>query len=143
MDLAMLIFTAVAFGAAARLVVLGNKDPSLWTGFYRPIRLLAMILPAFRGPAREAFEFGYESSRAVPAYDVIEQLSRMLHRQGIAHDYAGGLRVDDNGTIWWIEPDFGASRLTGWVESENPDHRRQVIDGLRAFLTRDLNLRLV
>jgi hypothetical protein len=35
------------------------------------------------------------------------------------------------------------NRITGWVESEHGAHRRQIIEGLRAFLVHDLKLRIV
>lgn len=141
-DLIMLGFAVIAFPPTVKLVLVGNRH-SLWTGLYRPVRPLAMLLPAFMGPPRTTFAIEYDAPRRVPAYDIVEALAARLARDGIAFDNAGGLRVEDNGATWWIEPDFSANRLTGWVEAGDAAHREQIIAGVREFLQRDCRLTLV
>jgi hypothetical protein len=37
---------------------------------------------------------------------------------------------------------LGASRVTGWVESDDRQSRDQIIDAIREFLVRDMRLQL-
>jgi hypothetical protein len=142
-DLMMLCWFFVALFGAAKLTTIGDFKRGIWTGYYRPIRLLAFFGPAFMQPERDDFIFDYASDTDMRSYDIVEQLASRLTQQGIAHDYAGGVRVEDQGALWWVEPEFGMNRITGWVESEHGAHRRQIIEGLRAFLVHDLKLRIV
>lgn len=151
-QLILLVLAVVDLVAAVRLTLVGDRR-SIWTGVYNPVRLLSLLLPgiaAFRRESflpgfghRKAFRFDYETGGALASYDVIEALSAALSRLGVPHNKAGGLLVEDNGTTWWIEPEMGAPSLTGWVQSANRTHRRQIIDAIRAFLERDMRLRVV
>lgn len=144
-----LFFVVAAIPSSIKLATIGKKR-SIWTGFYRPIRPLALIVPAimaFRGEStlpwygnRRTFAFDYEGGAT--SYDVIDQLSASLDRGGISHSKAGGILCEDNGTTWWVEPELGESRLTGWVESTTSENRTQIIGAIRAFLERDLRLRV-
>ncbi len=137
----------LALPASIKLVTIGDKR-SIWTGFYRPIRPLALIIPAimaFRGGStlpwygnRSTFAFNFEGSST--SYDVIDQLSASLERTGVKHAKPGGILCEDNGTTCWVEPEMGERRLTGWVESTTSENRTQIIDAIRAFLERDLRL---
>ena len=91
---------------------------------------------------RKTFTFDFRAARSVSAYDVVDALSARLHSHGIRHSKAGGLLVEDNGTTWWLEPELGASRVTGWVESDDRQSREQIIDAIREFLVRDMRLQL-
>lgn len=144
-----LCFVVVALPVSIRLVTIGDRR-SIWTGFYRPIRPLALIIPAitaFRGGStlpwygtRRPFAFDFDGRTT--SYDVIDQLSASLNRSGIRHSKAGGILCDDNGTTWWVEPELGENRLTGWVESATSENRAQIINAIRAFLERELRLRV-
>lgn len=151
-QLFLLGYTIVAFGGSVKLVLVGNGERSIWTGFYRPVRILAMVLPgiaAFRRDSslpgfgmRKTFAFDFRGRAGVTSYDVVDALSAKLSAVGIAHDKAGGLLVEDNGTTWWVEPEIGADRLTGWVESPDRANRTQIVDGIRDFLERDMRLQV-
>jgi hypothetical protein len=149
-QLLLLLFAVVHLGAALKLVLIGNHR-SIWTGFYRPVRILSLMLPgiaAFRQQStlpgfgqRKTFRFDYDGE--VASYDVVEALSARLRRQGIRHAKSGGLLVEDNDTTWWIEPEMGSSTLSGWVQSARRRSRDQIIGGIREFLERDMRLRVV
>lgn len=113
-------------------------------GFYRPIRLIALVMPAVWAAQAESdnavfghrqkihFQLGGgDSSRA---YDAISALAAHLEEQGVPHTNVGGLTVRDNGVKWWLEPVTGENAVQGWVESPNVENRRQVIDGIADFL---------
>lgn len=146
-------FAIVAFPAAIRAATIGSKRFSLATGFYRPIRPLAMILPGICALLHETsipvfgkrhdFAFEYTTTSRLPALDVVERLADKLRDAGIDHRNVGGLLVTDNTATWWIEADFDAPRLSGWVEAESGSDRRQIISGIRDFLERDLRLHVV
>lgn len=149
-QLILLGYAAVSFFASFKLVLVGGGERSIWTGFYRPVRILALVLPgidAFRREStlagfgqRRTFTLDFRGGRDVSAYDVIDALSDRLHRQHIRHNKSGGILVEDNGATWWVEPELGANRLSGWVESEDGQIREQIVAGLRAFLERDMRL---
>jgi hypothetical protein len=151
-QLILLILTPVMLFGAAKLVLIGGDLRDVWTRRYRPIRLLSMISTAagaFRGEStlpvyghRRVFAFDFSGPPSVSAYDVIDRLSEELNGRGIRHSKAGGILVDNNGTRWWLEPELGANRVTGWVESEEDSNREQIIGALRQFLSRDMGLRL-
>ena len=154
-DVGSLIFIGyaiVTLPAAIRLVLIGPKKSSLASGFYRPIRPLALVLPGVGALLRETsvpgfgkrheFTFVYTTTSRLAAYDVVERLSAKLLASGIDHHNSGGLLVTDNAATWWIEPDFNAPRVTGWVEADKGADRRQIIQGIRDFLEHDLRLRV-
>jgi hypothetical protein len=57
-QLFMIGCTVIAFGASIKLVVIGDHR-SVWTGFYRPIRILSLILPAIGAFRRESTMAGF------------------------------------------------------------------------------------
>ncbi len=146
-QLIMVGYTAIALGASIKLVLIGDQR-SLLTGRYRPVRILSTILTgigAFRRNGtghRNSFVFDFRGSPSVSAYDVIDALSAMLRDRGIPHSKSAGVLVEDNGTTWWLEPELGANRVMGWVESENRQSRDQVVGGIREFLERDMRLQV-
>lgn len=123
----------------------------LEAGRYRPIRPIAflsqfarLLLGDTEAPLignRQSIDFRYSGSD-LPSYDVITSLSDHLRRRGIAHTAAGAISVDDNGTSWWLEAEFGEPRLKGWVQSDDSRDRELVINAIREFLRKDLRLTL-
>jgi len=144
-------FVVVAFAISIKLATIGDHR-SIADGVYRPIRLLSLILPAlgaFRGDStlpgyghRRTFAFAFEGG-SITSYDVIDRLSAALDRDGIGHAKAGGILCEDNGTTWWLEPDIGANRVTGWVESARSENRKQIIDAVRAFIEQDMRVQII
>ncbi len=149
-QLFMIAYTVVALGASIKLVLIGHRSNS--TGFYRPVRMLSLILPAivaFRREStlpgygqRKSFAFNFRGSLDVSAYDVVDALSQTLHNRGIRHSNSGGLLVDDNGTTWWLEAELGVNRVVGWVVSDDRQCRDQIVVAIRDFLERDMRLQV-
>lgn len=148
----LVVMLFINFFAAIKLALIGGRH-SVWTGFYRPVRLLALLLPGVAALRREStlpfvgqrqrFMFTFAGPESVTSYDVVDGLSRALSQQGISHTNAGGLRVEDGDTLWWLEPELGEPAVSGWVEAGNARHRQQIIDGVREFLEQNLRLRVV
>lgn len=149
-QLIILVCAVVNLGAAFKLVLVGDRPRSIWTGFYNPIRLLAMLLPGISALLRSStlpglggrreFRIELRGAPADASYDAIEALSRRLRRDHIAFVKSGGLMVEDNSASWWVEPEIGAPRLTGWIEAASGHDRQQILDGLESFLRDDLRL---
>lgn len=163
---ALIVFGAYGFGEFGQIVfiffcfinifgafklALVGESRGLWRGFYQPLRPVQMASEAFsalrngdelpRYMERRDFVVDYTSPRNPPAFEVIDALADTLESQGIKHSHMGALVVEDNRSVWRIEPVPGQRRLTGWVTADDKRDIEQVIEGIRDFLAHDLGLR--
>lgn len=149
--LLMIGFAAVALFGAIRIALLGTLRSALRgetdpTGIFgSALKGLGAIrrestLPGFG--LRESFAFSWAAGQAPDAYDVVDALAAHLARHGIRHSKSGGILVRDDGATWWLEPELGERRVTGWVECGERGRKHEIVTAVRDFLERDMGLRV-
>lgn len=148
-QIVFIFFCFVNIFGAFRLALVGESR-GLWRGFYRPVRPVQMASEAIsamrhsnelpRHRERRDFAIDYSGTKTLPAYEIINALADVLEDLGIKHTHSDALIVEDNRSVWRIEPVHGQRRLIGWVTSDDTRDIEQVIEGIRDFLAHDLGL---
>lgn len=140
----VLLWAVTSIPVSLKLVTFGPGRMSLAGGFYDPVRPLATAgragLFGGAGANRTELHIPYVDRLGRDPFDVVRLLSAELEAQGIAHSYAGHISVTDGAARWRVQPSLDGDVIEGWVDADDPDDRRQIVEGLEDFLRGRLSL---